>query len=65
MAILSKKTDWVLEAAGYLARKTDREIVQCEAYAESLYETYVTEDPESNWNATDAVCEDMSYWGEC
>ena len=30
----------------------------------SLYETYVTEDPESDWAPADAVDEDMSYWGE-
>lgn len=30
----------------------------------SLYETYVEEDPESEWSPSDAVDEDMSYWGD-
>lgn len=30
----------------------------------SLYETYVEEDPESEWSPADAVDEDMSYWGD-
>lgn len=30
----------------------------------SIYETYVEEDPESEWSPSDAVDEDMSYWGD-
>lgn len=65
MAILSEKTDWVLEAAGYLMRVGFSEDWEaCEHYADCLYQTYVVEDKESGWKARDAVDEDMKYWGE-
>lgn len=65
MVVLSERTEWILQAAGYLFKHTEGwEWEECEDYAKSLYETYVIEDPASDWHPITAVIEDMSYWGE-
>lgn len=55
------RDEWVKTAEAKLAPYLED---AAHEYAEDLYKTYVEDDPESAWHPEDAVCEDMSYWGD-
>lgn len=55
---------WVREAVQHLNSITGKWDYpeQMVEYCESLYETYVEENPEDPFSPKDAVDEDMTYW---